>query len=391
MVKRLWAEMHTLRCRQILLVIVAIVTIYLLTNLVCGRVVGGFFGNYALPALLWGLMTLLTVKRLNRIRPQAKRRHLGLIRWLALIAGVAGVMGLVAMGILDGFGRSPYDHSFRGIIINFVYLSFLLAGMEYSRAWLLSAAFSKRPVLGVAVTGLMFSFFWFPLTRLLNLPDMAEAVKFAGGTFLPALSESLLASYLAFLGGPLPAIIYRGTLLAFHWFSPVLPNLNWILQALVGTFIPVFGMVLVYQIYRGEAERRKRRQESESPTGWIVTSAVSVLIIWFAVGVFSIFPTVIITGSMSPAIQPGDVAIVKRITPEEVRVGDVIQFREEHIRIAHRVVAIEEEDNRPVFRTKGDANENVDTDPVLPEQVVGKIVYVVPKAGWITIALRGSD
>jgi len=380
------------RSRQTLFLLACLAAIFLLSNLVWGPVVGGFFGNYLLPAMMWGLLALLISKRLSRARPHAKRRHHALLRWLAFICGLAGAMALVVMGLFDGFGRSPYDHSLRGIIVNFAYLGILLAGMEITRSWLINAVFAKRPVFGIAFTGVLFSLLWFPVRRFTNFQDGLGAVKFIGGTYLPTLSENVLASYLAFLGGPLPAVIYRGTLTAFHWFSPVLPDLSWIMQALIGTFVPVFGMGLVYQMYRAEAVRGRRRREAESPIGWIVTSAASVLIIWFAVGVFSVFPAAIVSGSMAPAIDKGDVVIVKRIRPEQVAVGDVIQFREEHMRIAHRVVAIEEApDGGPFFRTKGDANKNPDTDPVRPEQVVGKVVLVVPKAGWPAIALRSSD
>lgn len=379
------------RNRDGLAVTFVLLSILLVKTFVAGRMLGGLWDTYVLPSALWILLGLFIVYRLSKARPAARQRFRTYVCWLAFIAGMMGVLALVAAGLIDGFGRSPYDHSLAGIVTNVLYLAAVVGGMEISRAWLINAWLSKRPVLGIALTGFLYSLFWFPLTRFLYFQDGLDAVKYVGTTCLPYLSESILASYLAFLGGWVPAAIYQGTLLAFHWLSPVLPNLSWIINTLLGTFVPIFGLALVHQLYRGEAVRSKRVREAESPVGWIVVSAVSVLVIWFSVGVFSVFPSAIVSGSMSPAIDKGDVVIIKRVTPEEVAVGDVIQFRVESMPIAHRVVAIEEREGGFVFRTKGDANPSVDTDPVLPEQVVGKVVMVVPKVGWATIALRSSD
>ena len=65
------------------------------------------------------------------------------------------------------------------------------------------------------------------------------------------------------------------------------------------------------------------------------------------------------TGSMRPAVNPGDLVILRSVDPADIRVGDVITFREpvgSHLLVTHRVVAIAATPDGPVFRTKGDAN-----------------------------------
>jgi len=372
-------------------IILSLTGIYLLNNLVLGRMAGGFAGNYLLPAALWAGLAFM-VRGLPGGRPAAKLRLHPLLCWMAFIAAMISVLAVYAAGILEGFGRSPYDLSPRGMLCNIVFLAFLLAGMESSRVWLLQALFRKKPVAGIAAVSLCYSFFWFPLGKITFFENALEAVKFLGNTFFPALSENVLASYLALLGGVVPAVIYRGTLLAFRWLAPVLPDLNWIMHALMGTFVPIFGLIMAHQLYLGEAVKpRRRKGEGENPAGWIATSAVSILVIWFALGVFSVFPVAIVSGSMSPYLEVGDVAIVKRISPAEVKVGDVIQFQEEKVRITHRVIEIKESRKKErYFITKGDANASADVEPVYPEQVIGRVIYVVPRAGWITIWLRGA-
>lgn len=378
------------RTKNGLLVLAALLTIYLLRYYVFGRIVSGFSGNYLLPSLLWGALALVIYLLMPRGRPEVRVRQRPIFNWLAFFSALVLVAAVYAAGIFSGYGRSPYEHNFRSVAVYIFYLGFMLVGMELSRAWLINYLFKKKPLFGIALVSLLFTFFAFSPWRLTAISSALEGAEFVGNIFLPGLAENLLASYLVFLGGALPAIIYRGLILAYQWFMPVLPHLNWVVWALIGTFVPVFGMVLVYGLYQSEVLRIRSR-EKESPAGWVAVSAVSVLMIWFAVGVFSIFPNVIISGSMEPEIDIGDVVIVRRVEPEQVVLGDVIQYREieRDVRINHRVIEIrEDERGLPLFITKGDANANPDSDPVLAEQLTGKVVHVVPRIGWITIVLR---
>jgi hypothetical protein len=40
------------------------------------------------------------------------------------------------------------------------------------------------------------------------------------------------------------------------------------------------------------------------------------------------------------------------------------------------------------FITKGDANGSPDSDPVSPQAVIGREIFVIPKIGWISIAVK---
>jgi signal peptidase len=378
--------------RYALALSILVIAAYCLTNFPLGDVLGGFLGSYGLPILLWGFLAFATVK-MPLGRTATKPRFREMFCWLGIMSAVVGIMVAFAAGLLEGLGRSPYDLSLKGIIVNIFDLAFMVVGMELSRAWFLNVLFRKRPISGVALVSLLYSLFWFSPNRVMSISGGLEVARFFGSIYFPALSENVLASYLAFWGGPLPAIAYHGTLMAFRRFMPILPNLSWITQALVGTFVPAFGLVLSHHIFTGEASGfRRKNQETGSPFSWVFTSAISVLMIWFSVGVFSYFPTVIVSGSMTPQICIGDVVIIKRESAEAINVGDVMQFKDDNIRIVHRVVEIEEEQTgRKVFWTKGDANKNRDVDPVMPEQVVGKVVYKIPKAGWLSLLARNRN
>jgi len=92
---------------------------------------------------------------------------------------------------------------------------------------------------------------------------------------------------------------------------------------------------------------------------------------------------VVRSDSMSPAIQAGDVVIVEDVSADAIDVEDVITFRRGDQLATHRVVEVVERDGVVQFRTKGDANEEPDTQLVTPEEVVGRVSITIPLIGHV--------
>lgn len=96
---------------------------------------------------------------------------------------------------------------------------------------------------------------------------------------------------------------------------------------------------------------------------------------------------VVLTASMTPDIAPGDAVLVREVTAGEVRVGDVITFLPRgggDVPVTHRVVDVAVlSDGTRTFATKGDANEDRDSGLITPDQLVGKVVLVVPYVGYV--------
>ena len=98
--------------------------------------------------------------------------------------------------------------------------------------------------------------------------------------------------------------------------------------------------------------------------------------------VFGFSSAAVLTGSMSGSIEAGDLIVTKRCT--EYNVGDVITFSTIGSTVTHRIT----EKTSDGFKTKGDANNTVDSDIVTNEQIIGKVVLTLPKGGNIILALK---
>ncbi len=80
------------------------------------------------------------------------------------------------------------------------------------------------------------------------------------------------------------------------------------------------------------------------------------------------------TGSMGEAVEPGDWIVVKY--SKNIKLDDIITFKQDGEFITHRVI----EAYQGTYVTKGDAND-VKDDPITQEQIVGKVVKVLPAFG----------
>ncbi|MCD6391225.1 MAG: signal peptidase I [Dehalococcoidia bacterium] len=372
------------------LVLGLLAAIYLLINLGLPRLpIAPFPKTYVIQPILWGLLTW-AILVLPRYRTAGGLRLKSAIIHLALLIGFFQVVLYVIGGLFSSFGKSPYSFTPTGILTNLVFAGSMLVGMEFSRAWLINRLGKKHTFLALAFVAVLYTLLSLPFARITGLRPELGSITYVNSTILPTLAESMLASFLALLGGPLAAISYRGILQAFWWFCPILPNLAWVFKGLIGVVVPIVGLAVANTLRASRRRPGQKRQEKEgSLAGWIVTTVVAVAIIWFAVGLFPMQPTIIISGSMRPTLEVGDVVIIAKVSPDVIKPGDIIQFREaEGVTTVHRVVEIQEIEERRVFVTQGDANSGPDAEPVIPENVVGKATLSIPKVGWAAIAVK---
>jgi signal peptidase I len=131
---------------------------------------------------------------------------------------------------------------------------------------------------------------------------------------------------------------------------------------------------------------------------WLVRGLIVLAVLTFAflaVGphVLGYRTMTMLTGSMAPEINPGDVTIVTPIAVSEVTEGMVITYHrpiEDHSLVTHRVISVEKAPNGSItIQTKGDANAAVDPwTATLDGDTAYRVRAVVPMLGHLIEALR---
>lgn len=98
---------------------------------------------------------------------------------------------------------------------------------------------------------------------------------------------------------------------------------------------------------------------------------------------------IVLTGSMEPSINIGDVVIIKKSEKDKIQVGSIITFKADgqETTVTHRIVEILEDNGQPIYITKGDHNNANDPDLVKYENIQGIMLFKVGKIGKIITEL----
>ncbi len=143
------------------------------------------------------------------------------------------------------------------------------------------------------------------------------------------------------------------------------------------------------------AVRRGRiRRTAAACTSWAVFGFVTVLV------AFLVLPPLvgrhgfaILSGSMTPTLDIGDLVIEHPVHPVEIRVGDIVTFRDpENPKrlLTHRVVRYHVSPSQVDVVTRGDANTTVERWTIPTNGTVGLVEFRVPKAGYLLMHGGGS-
>ena len=96
----------------------------------------------------------------------------------------------------------------------------------------------------------------------------------------------------------------------------------------------------------------------------------------------------VLTGSMESVYPPGTLIFTKPIDPKDLVAGnDITFYLDATTTVVHRITVVHENFNnsgRPAFTTKGVDNEREDSNILLADNVIGKVVFFVPHIGNIS-------
>ena len=153
-------------------------------------------------------------------------------------------------------------------------------------------------------------------------------------------------------------------------------------------------MIYTNEDIKKKTEKRKKREKIIriiSIPLMIIIISLTIYIIYqkyvkkaAGIDIFGYKIYTVLTGSMEPQYNVGDLIIEKPIEQNNIKEGTVITYAiNEHKTVTHRVVDIVKKDGKILYRTKGDNNNKADVDLVEYSQVKGSILFKVGKVGKI--------
>lgn len=305
------------------------------------------------------------------------------LRPIVLLFLAISVASDVILGFVSGFGRNPLTLTQSLIIFNLVREVPRTLGMEFFRGFVLSS--SRRVKTSLIVTSLLLTFLSFTYTRYLSLltSSYSSSLNFLMRSFIPVFLSNLLIGYLFILGGIKNSLMYSMFTRLYTYLMPVLPNVSSGVSAVVSV-IQVFAFLAILSVvyFEDVAVGRASRTSKLMSLGFL---AVVLAVLAFTLAGYRAL--VVVSGSMTPFLNVGDVAVINvRTDPSDVRVGDVIAFYLGRNVVIHRVVQVLNTSSG-AYVTKGDANESPDPYRVSHKALLGRYVFKIPLLGYAWIYL----
>ena len=128
---------------------------------------------------------------------------------------------------------------------------------------------------------------------------------------------------------------------------------------------------------------------------YAIFGIICVIVLWLSIDKFILgspvpsflgYSTLTVeTGSMSGTLEIGDMIVIK--DTGEYKIGDIVTYLHEGEKIptTHRIINYSGDS----FVTKGDFNNTKDTVDVIPDEILGEVVMIIPGVGifaeWVKI------
>lgn len=358
--------------------------VFLLTTTLVPNIailVGGFHGFF-LTHLAWSTLMAIAI-------PLLLRRGRGSLppEGSALIA-LLFVSLLFVLGLIFGFDFRRYPADPASLLTTMGVFLVGTLGAEVGRSAAMSL--SRRPATRVALGTLSGMLIGVTLPALLrHILIMYASPLLLIESFLYSLTLSLIHEF----GGLASGAVFRILVDGYWRFSPLVlttsipPALRSAMLSL--TYYGMLNLIIhTTKGIQGSSHRvfkfgHSKRVSRLLPEFALITTAVFLLIL----GANRFVPLVVTSGSMSPALEVGDVVFVHAIGSAGIRVGDIAAFVMEGKQIVvHRVV----DTGLNWVKTKGDANPDPDPFLVSYKDILGIVAFTVPRLGYVSIAFQAG-
>lgn len=289
------------------------------------------------------------------------------------------------MGLYFGYYNSTVQLSWWSFWNYILPLGVIIVSSEIIRRILLSQKGKKPKVLVFTIMVLIDLIIYTGVYDLTNLNDLLAVIGFI---FFASIACNLLYNYISIRFGSKGIIIYRLVTVLYAYFIPIIPDVYIFFRSILRMVYPYLIYLVIDYTYAKRnliVDYVDQRKKVVSTTLLVIfATLVSMLVsCQFRFGIL-----VVGSGSMTGAIDKGDATIYEKYKGQNIRVGDVIIFKDGGVNIVHRVIDIKEINSQKRYYTKGDANQEMDEDYVLEKNIEGITKFRIRYIGYPSLWVR---
>ena len=280
-------------------------------------------------------------------------------------------------GFIFGFTQSPYNHTLINIFKNIIQVVLPIYGIEIIRYKLLKSNqynFLFKFLITIIIIMSEINF------KALFISHNITLFHYLVFIIIPIITQNILFSYLSLNSHFIIPIIIRLFNDIPIFLLPIIPFSNWYIT---GSF-SVIKTTIIYFLFKYFIFNKKTIHHLNRSSIIIdaITIIISTLLILFMLGLFKYQAIAILSNSMNPTFNRGDVVIYQKTN--NIFPGDIIVYKNKNQIIVHRVISI----NESYYITKGDANNTVDYLKVSKEDIKGVYKFHIKYLGYPAIWLN---
>lgn len=304
---------------------------------------------------------------------------------VSLISLILYFVLIYVLGLLTGFLRNSYSLTLSAIVKNTLPMVLIITSMELFRYNILEANRDKKYITILIIMlftaiDVMFSI------KAYNLIKVDEAFVFFATSLLPAVIKNSVLCYVTKNTGYKLSIVYRLVTEIYIYVAPIIPDIGDYLTSVLTSCFPLFLYIYISRIVQDYDEGEEIIVVRKAYKAYDFPVIATCIILFILISrIFPVFMIGIGSSSMSPVIKKGDVVIaVKPSSIDKIKKSDIIVYKNNKKSIIHRVVEIHKE-NGIYVKTKGDANNTVDSKNIKEEDIEGVVKYKIPYLAYPTI------
>ena len=305
------------------------------------------------------------------------------VRNVMIVFSILYVALYYTLGIYVGFYPATIKFSLSTIFKYIIPISLVIVGIEIIRNKLLvlntKTSYTLVMIITVGIDLLLY-------INIYNLEVLNDFLIVSGFLLFSSLSTNILYNYMTTRYGKYPIIAYRLITTLFIYIIPYTPNVYIYFRSFVRIIFPLFIYLHIDTRYNPDKELERRVEKRKQSISVAVLFVILTLFIALVSCKFTFGAIVIGSGSMKKNLDKGDVVVFKN--NKKIKQGDIIVFEKDNIKIVHRVVKVNEKENRKIYYTKGDANQTIDDGFVTDDIILGKVLFKIKYVGRPSIWLR---
>ena len=292
------------------------------------------------------------------------------------------------LGFFIGFSKTIYSFGFTNLVKNIIPTITIIIVCELLRYQLIKKSDNNKLVI-------VLSFLIFIMLDMsiglhnYNLSIKDELYEFIGIVSMGSIAKNILMTTYAIRGDYFDAFIYRFVMELYIFIVPVIPGFSVYIDSIFGIIVPVITCFVIINMKEKTIIKPKNRRRNNI-IFFTVLFTLSFLVLLNS-GFFKYQTIVIGSNSMKPKIVKGDVVLVERLNDKEkkeLKIGDILIFKNQNKIISHRIYNIIERNNDRYYITKGDANEKPDAGATETKNVIGVVRLRFKKIGLISVWLN---